>query len=144
MIASINVTQSHSLAYTYVLQNKHSSVHTLANPSSTTFGNTSGNGGQISRIHFVVHLYLYLHFAFAHLAIVSLEPLPFIYFWYCVSVLSRIAVCRICVICIAPSHSIISNDMEIESVEFQNGSFDLSKNSVHGKRKSVSYTLSTS
>ena len=45
---------------------------------------------------------------------------------------------RICVVCIAPSHPVITdNSIEIESVDFQNESFDLSKNKVHGKRKSM-------
>ena len=42
---------------------------------------------------------------------------------------------RICVVCIAPSHPILTN--EIESVDFQSESVDLSKNKVFGKRKSM-------
>ena len=45
--------------------------------------------------------------------------------------------CRICVVCIAPSHPIVTdNFIEIESVQFRNESFDVSNNKVHGKRKS--------
>lgn len=49
---------------------------------------------------------------------------------------------KICVVCIAPSHPIVTDDsIEIESIDFHNGSFDLSKNKVYGKRKRGGHRL---
>jgi hypothetical protein len=52
-------------------------------------------------------------------------------------VLQLSSLSRICVVCIAPTHPALADDtIEIESIAFQNESFDVSNNKVHGKRKS--------
>lgn len=49
---------------------------------------------------------------------------------------------KICVVCVAPSHPLITDDsLEIDSVGFQNESFDLLKNRVHGKHKKGGHQL---
>lgn len=57
-------------------------------------------------------------------------------------VVNYLFVFRICVVCVAPSHPLITDDsLQIDSVDFQNESFDLLQNRVYGKHKSVRICL---